>query len=301
MNPRARETDRIALLRWYIDAGVDEAIGTAPVNRFAVGQANPRAEAKEPTARPTAQPSAPDPRARPEPATPPPRDAASPATRRAGVPLPLESPQAAERHAGEIAAAAATLDALAEAMRAFDGCALRHTATNLVFGDGDPASAVMCVGEAPGADEDREGRPFVGVSGQLLDRMLAAIGLDRRSAYITNILPWRPPGNRKPTTSEVTVCLPFIRRHIAIVRPKVLVLVGGTSASALLGRTEGITRLRGRWLNCRPDPDDDSYEIPAMPIYHPAYLLRQPALKRDAWRDLVAIRVRLDSMAADTP
>ena len=147
----------------------------------------------------------------------------------------------------------------------------------------------MFIGEAPGAEEDRQGVPFVGPAGRLLDLMLGAIGLDRGGAYITNILPWRPPGNRKPTTAEITSCLPFIERHIALVAPKVLVLVGGTAASALLERREGITKLRGRWLNYRRS----GLEIDTMPIYHPAFLLRQPGLKREAWRDLLEIKIRL--------
>ena len=149
----------------------------------------------------------------------------------------------------------------------------------------------MFVGEAPGADEDREGKPFVGVSGQLLDRMMAAIGLDRTSAYIANILPWRPPGNRPPSPAEVQSCLPFIDRHIALAEPKILVFVGGVSAKALLDASQGITRLRGRWAQYTVNDRD----IPAMPIFHPAYLLRQPALKRETWRDLQAIRQRLNA------
>ena len=215
--------------------------------------------------------------------------------RQASVPLPLESPEAAEGSAYELAQGASSLVELAEAMRRFEGCSLKHTAMNLVFGDGNPAAPVMFIGEAPGADEDREGLPFVGVSGRLLDKMIAAIGLDRTSAYITNILSWRPPGNRKPTTNEVTVCLPFIRRHIELVNPDLLVLVGDTAASTLLGRREGITKLRGRWLVYRTEGPSDVREIPAMSIYHPAYLLRQPGLKRDAWRDILAIQERLSS------
>lgn len=164
---------------------------------------------------------------------------------------------------------------------------------NLVFGDGNPDAGLMLVGEAPGADEDREGVPFVGVSGQLLDKMLAAIGRDRSSAYITNILPWRPPGNRKPDQAEVAMCLPFIRRHIEIVAPAVLVLVGGVAASTLLERREGITRLRGRWLTY----SSGGGEIPALAIFHPAYLLRQPALKQLAWQDLLTLKDRLDGGA----
>jgi DNA polymerase len=175
-------------------------------------------------------------------------------------------------------------------MARFDGCSLKNTAKNLVFADGNPGSGLMLIGEAPGADEDREGLPFVGVSGKLLDRMLAAIGRDRTSAYITNVLAWRPPGNRKPTPAETMILLPFIERHVELVAPRVIVLVGGTATSALLGRGEGITKLRGRWHTYRDT-------IPAYCIYHPAYLLRQPALKRQAWQDLLAIKSRLDSAA----
>ena len=216
----------------------------------------------------------------------------------AAAPPPAVDPatlSAAPQDAASVARGCATLEGLREALARFDGCALKDGATNLVFGDGNPDSDVMFIGEAPGADEDRQGLPFVGVSGQLLDRMIAAIGLDRRSAYITNIVPWRPPENRKPTNAETTMLLPFVERHIALVDPRVLVLVGGTAATALLGTTQGITKLRGRWLGY---PDEASGKtIDAMALYHPAYLLRQPALKREAWRDLLAIKARLDGRA----
>ncbi|MBM3571644.1 MAG: uracil-DNA glycosylase, partial [Alphaproteobacteria bacterium] len=165
------------------------------------------------------------------------------------------------------------------------------TATNLVFGDGNPQAGLMLIGEAPGADEDRQGLPFVGVSGQLLDRMLAAIGRDRRSAYITNILPWRPPGNRQPTPAEIALCLPFIQRHIELVAPRVMVLVGGTSAKALLGRAEGIMKLRGRWFEYASV--GLAQPVAALATYHPAYLLRTPAQKREAWRDLLAVKKKI--------
>ena len=242
------------VLQWWLDVGVDETIGEAPVDRY------------RPAAAPTAA------RAIPAPA------------------LALESADAAAASAEALARAADSLEALARAMAGFDACGLKHTATNLVFGDGAPDAGLMCVGEAPGADEDREGRPFVGVSGQLLDRMLASIGYDRGNARIANILPWRPPGNRKPTAAETAMCLPFIRRQIELVRPKVLVLVGGVALGNLLGRTEGIQRLRGRWLAYQT-PEG---EIPAMPIFHPAYLLRTPARKREAWLDLLAVKRRLE-------
>ncbi|MEK9661651.1 MAG: uracil-DNA glycosylase, partial [Alphaproteobacteria bacterium] len=184
------------------------------------------------------------------------------------------------------------------ALEAFDGCALKKTATNLVFGAGVENAAVMFVGEAPGRDEDREGLPFVGASGRLLDEMVRHIGLDRETNfYVSNILPWRPPGNRNPTDAEIAVCLPFIERHIQIVGPKVIVFLGGTAAKTLLGRTEGITRLRGRWYEYVPQSLAAAPPIPAMATLHPAYLLRQPAQKRNAWRDLLATAERLDELA----
>jgi DNA polymerase len=193
-----------------------------------------------------------------------------------------------------LARAANSLAELKAALEAFEGCRLKDTATNLVFADGNPAARVMIVGEAPGADEDRIGRPFVGVSGQLLDRMLAQVGLDRGSVYITNILFWRPPGNRTPTAAEIAACLPFVERHIELVDPAILVLAGAASAKTLLARNEGITKLRGRWLLY--ESAGMTRPIPAMAIYHPAFLLRQPAQKRDAWRDLLSIRDKLDSI-----
>lgn len=199
--------------------------------------------------------------------------------------------QAAVASAREAAASAPDLAALRAALEGFDGVALRKTATNLVFADGNPAAKVMLVGEAPGADEDRLGLPFVGVSGQLLDRMMAAIGLDRTTFYITNVCFWRPPGNRKPTDAELAAQKPFVERHIELVAPDVLVLVGAAAAQGLLQTTEGITRLRGRWFEYRARGRADP--IPTLPIFHPAYLLRQPAQKRETWRDLIRLKSRL--------
>ena len=186
--------------------------------------------------------------------------------------------------ARQLAKSAATLDELRRHMAAFDGCNLKFTAKNLVFADGNPNAAVMLVGEAPGRDEDLEGLPFVGRSGQLLDRMLAAIGLDRTSAYIANVIPWRPPGNRTPTPHETEICRPFIERQIELVNPKVLVKLGGPSAKTLLNTTEGMLRLRGNW---RVHTTASGIAIPAMPTLHPAYLLRTPAHKKLAWRDFL--------------
>lgn len=261
-----------ALLAWYVDAGVDEAIGDAPVDRFA----NVRPNALVPPAGAGNAPAA-----GPRPAIPSARAAVVPA-RAAST----DTPVAAARTA---AASANTLEELRAAVQAFDGCPLKVTATNTVFADGLPGAPVMIVGEAPGADEDRAGLPFVGLSGQLLDRMLATIGLDRRrNVYISNVLPWRPPGNRNPTEGEMAACLPFIQRHIELAAPKVLVVVGGTSAKALLDRREGITRLRGRWFDWH-GPSTGSV-VPALATYHPAYLLRSPSQKASAWKDLLALK-----------
>ena len=185
------------------------------------------------------------------------------------------------------------IDALKAALGRFDGCGLKATATNLVFADGNAASRVMLVGEAPGAEEDRQGKPFDGVSGQLLDRMLSWIGLDRSKAYITNVLFWRPPGNRTPTPGETAICVAFTRRHIELVRPKIVVLAGAVPAKTLLDTTEGITRLRGRWFDY---PMGDGSSIPALPTLHPAYLLRSPGAKRQSWRDLLLLQERLESL-----
>jgi DNA polymerase len=271
---RRRLPDAAAMLAWLVEAGADEAIGATPVDRYAASAAAPA--------------PIPDPAPAMERQTQP----APPAFAAAGD-LPLSGREAASS-ARVLAESCADLDALRAALAGFDGCALRKTATNLVFADGNPAAPVMLIGEAPGRDEDLRGLPFVGRSGQLLDRMLAAIGLDRDTVYITNLLPWRPPGNRKPTTAEMTICLPFLERHIALQDPKVLVFLGGTAAGALLGVTDGIMRLRGRWLNY----DLGGRVVPALPMFHPAFLLRQPARKREAWTDLLMLRDRLAELPA---
>jgi DNA polymerase len=195
-----------------------------------------------------------------------------------------------ELAAREQARSARTLDELRDILDRFEGCALKATASRLVFADGAPDAEVMFVGEAPGRDEDIQGKPFVGRSGQLLDRMLAAIGLDRTRAYIANVVPWRPPGNRDPTPQETTICRPFIERQIELVNPKILVCLGARSAQALLGVTDGILKLRGRWL----EHEIGGHRIRAMATLHPAYLLRQPVQKRLAWRDFRAIRAALE-------
>jgi uracil-DNA glycosylase len=287
--------NHLAALNFYIDAGVDEVIGTAPIDRFAESQGAPAAPPATPEVR--AAPPIPS-RAGPATVTRTATTAAAASATAAGT--PMQARTEAEASARALAAGAADLPALRAAMDGFDLCPLKKTAANTVFGAGNPAARIMLVGEAPGADEDRQGQPFVGVSGQLLDRMLASIGLNRDSVYIANMLAWRPPGNRKPTIEETTMCLPFIHRHIALVAPRILVLVGGTSATTLLENRTGITRMRGRWFEYPLGGGDDAggeNTIPAMPIFHPAYLLRQPALKRLAWIDLLAIKARLEGFA----
>ena len=191
-----------------------------------------------------------------------------------------------------------SVDELRTALLNFNGCALKQTAMNLVFADGNPLSSIMLIGEAPGEDEDRQGKPFVGVSGQLLDRMLASVGLDRTSVYISNVIFWRPPGNRSPTDAEIAACLPFVERHIALIKPKILALMGGVAAKTILRTKEGITRIRGRWVDYKPIGGGSDETIPCLPIYHPAYLLRQPAAKRQAWNDILLLKKRLDDTNA---
>lgn len=198
------------------------------------------------------------------------------------------------QHNVTTAAQCNSLQELEQAVRNFTGCQLKKTAINTVFSDGNPNADVMLVGEAPGADEDRQGKPFVGLSGQLLDNMFATIGLTRQKGlYISNIIPWRPPGNRQPSTAEVTACLPFIRRHIELVNPKVLVFIGGVSAKSLLDTTTGITKIRGKWLEY--NSAGLSKPINAIALYHPAYLLRSPGRKAVAWQDLLVIKRYLES------
>jgi len=289
MSPPATDHAQLtAALRWQIEAGADEAIGEIPVDRYDVSAraAMTPAAGERPAAppHPTAAPSSPPPPQPPQPMAAP------------RAPRPLASADAEAESARAIAAGCATLAELKAAVAAFEGCALKATATNTVFADGDPAADVMFIGEAPGAEEDRQGLPFVGVSGQLLDRMIAWIGLKRgeagrAGAYISNMLFWRPPGNRNPTPAEIAACLPFVHRHIELAGPKLLVFVGGTSAKTMLDTTTGIMRLRGRWHDFTLP---SGITLPAMPTFHPAYLLRSPAGKREAWRDLLAIQAKLD-------
>jgi DNA polymerase len=243
-----------ALLDWQIELGVTEAICDAPVNRYEV----------------------PEKQAKPTPAAP---------------PAPAQDTEVDAASEAKVAAKSCNdLNALKASMTAFDHCELKRGARNMVFSDGNPQARVMIIGEAPGRDEDREGLPFVGRAGQLLDRMLAAIDLDRNTqtienaVYITNVLPWRPPQNRDPKPEEIVMLLPFLERHVELVDPQVIVLMGNISCQAGLGR-RGITRLRGNWA--------EAYGRPALPMFHPAYLLRNPHAKREAWADLLELKTRL--------
>jgi uracil-DNA glycosylase len=253
-----------ALMEWYVEAGVDLAVDEMPHDRF---QPRPKPEQRE-------------------------------APERKPAPAPLQAvparpaamaPDDAVNEARRRAASAGSLDELRQLLQGFDGCGLKQTASRLVFADGQPGARVMLVGEAPGAEEDREGVPFVGRSGKLLDRMLAAVGLKRDEVYIANVIPWRPPGNRTPTPQETGVCLPFIERQIELARPDVLVCLGGPSAQTLLRQRDGIMKLRGNWFPYKAG----EREIPALATLHPAYLLRQPAQKRLAYRDMLALKARL--------
>ncbi|MGB7454438.1 MAG: uracil-DNA glycosylase [Pseudolabrys sp.] len=264
----SRNTPARDLLDFYAETGVDALLGESPVDRFA------STEPAEPAAR-SVQPVTPaadlNSVARVAPAAPP-------------------APDEAVMQARSVAKNAKTLDELRAILDRFEGCALKSTASQLVFADGNPEARLMLVGEAPGREEDIEGLPFVGRSGKLLDRMLAAIGLDRTSVYIANIVPWRPPGNRTPTPQESQICLPFILRQIELADPDILVCLGGPSAQTLLGIREGITKTRGRWFAF----ETGKREIRAMPTFHPAFLLRSPLQKRFAWRDFLAIKEALD-------
>ncbi|MCB1472963.1 MAG: uracil-DNA glycosylase [Rhodobiaceae bacterium] len=256
-----------ALIAYYGEIGVDCAASDAGIDRFAESEAALKAR----EALPERQPRAPFP---------------------SDGPTPRQAPQApamSNEDAAAAAGAATTLDELKDALSRFDGCALSKTATNLCFASGNPQAKLMFVGEAPGRDEDLQGEPFVGRAGQLLDRMLHAIGLDRTGCYIANTVYWRPPGNRNPNPEEMLACRPFIRKQIELVDPDVLVFLGGVAAKEMLSTSEGILKLRGRWREF----DTGKRTIPAIATLHPAYLLRQPAQKKLAWKDFRAIRDKL--------
>ena len=270
------------VLEWYLEAGVDEAVGEEPRDHFA-----------EPPA------PSPAPAAAPAPATPAGgRTVQAPASPAAQSPAATAAAEGLVADAYHAARAASTVEALRQALEAFDGCPLKKTATNTVFGDGNPEAKIVFIGEAPGAEEDRKGIPFVGPSGQLLDRMLGSIGLDRTKVFISNTVFWRPPGNRNPTTTEMAVCIPFIERLIELIDPSLLVAVGGPAANSLLAQNASVSRLRGRWF---------PYSSPGLPrpieataIYHPAYLLRSPGQKRAAWQDMLGLRRKARDLGLDT-
>jgi DNA polymerase len=259
--------DILATLNWLVESGADEAVAEEPVNRLVAKASVPPLQAPAPRAgAPARAPAA-------KPALPVDNDA-------------ISSAQAA-------AASASTLAELQAALEAYDGCALKRTATNTVFADGVASGGVLLIGEAPGRDEDRVGKPFVGRAGQLLDKMLASIALDRKTnAYITNVINWRPPDNRDPSPEEAAQCLPFLRRHIELADPGVIILLGAVAARHVVGVSEGIMKLRGRWLDYRVG----DRMVPLMPTLHPAYLLRQPAHKKLAWRDLQAVREKMKAL-----
>lgn len=267
MNADTLQSDE-EILAWYVENGVTEALAAMPQNRMDEVPPSQTMAASMP---------------RPAPI----------------VITDIKGSAAAKVDALAAARGAQTLDELKAAIAAFDGLAIRKTATNMVFSDGNPQARIMVIGEAPGADEDKLGKPFVGVSGQLLDRMLACIGLDRaaeditKSVYISNILNWRPPGNRTPSTAEIDICLPFIERHIALIKPDAIVLMGGVAAKALLGTDEGITKLRGKWQTYTPlTPEIGGVSIPCLPTFHPSFLLRTPIKKREAWADMLLLSER---------
>jgi len=260
-----QDKDALATLAWLVEAGADEAIAEAPVNRL---------------------------NAKPQIPMPPPVSLGS---RTAPPPQPGND---AIGDAVRAASAAGTLEALKAAVEAFEGSALKRAATNTVFADGTPSGRVMFIGEAPGRDEDRIGKPFVGRAGQLLDKMLASIDLDRnRNCYITNVINWRPPDNRDPSPEEAAICLPFLRRHIELANPGIIILLGAVAARHVMGVTEGIMKTRGRWLEYRVG----DAMVPVMPTLHPAYLLRQPAHKKLAWRDLQAVASRMEALGLPEP
>jgi DNA polymerase len=300
-----------ALLAWYREMGADEAVGETPIDWLQHGAAAPGAAVRERIAVPAAatavsvtspvaaarpgsvapagRPPAANmpPAARPPPGSQPSRPA--PAVAREARSFPSAPPDVSQHAARTAAAGAASLAVLETALRSFDGCGLKATAKNLCFYRGAERARVMLIGEAPGRDEDLEGRPFVGPAGQLLDRMLASIGLTEADVHITNIVYWRPPGNRTPTPQEATVCRPFLDRQIALVAPEFVIPLGGAAAKHMLNAADGIMRLRGRWQA----GEFGGHRVRILATLHPAYLLRTPAAKRLAWRDLLSLKAEI--------
>ena len=295
MNEALNRKAWLEVLHWHREVGLEEAISEMPRNRFQ--------EAKQPP-QPSWRPFAPQPLDTPEKAKPTTKGAGNAidghsalATRQNTEPAPRRETDialiSARSQAQNLARGASSLEELRSALQGFDGCDLKRAARSLVFADGNPQARVMLIGEAPGAEEDRQGLPFVGRSGKLLDAMLAAIGLNRDSVYITNILPWRPHGNRNPSTSEIELLRPFVERHVQLAKPEMLLLVGGVAAKALLQTGIGILKLRGNWAQCHIGEGI----FPALPTFHPAYLLRRPQHKALAWRDFLSLKRRLDAGA----
>ena len=305
------DLDTLSALAWLVEAGADEAVGETPVNRFQAKAAprtsNPPLEGGSKNQSAPARGffgegsqsgrNYPSPKSASQISTLPQGEGGKLGYSREGggtrktsvTPTSVLNPHAHDNdHIGralDIANACTSLAELKVALEAFEGCALKQFANTTVFADGNPESRIMFIGEAPGYEEDKTGLPFVGRAGKLLDKMLAAIGLDRTSAYIINVLPWRPPDNRNPDLAEVAKCIPFLRRHIELHAPELMVLLGGSPLKHVLGKTEGILQTRGKWLQYHVA----GRMVPVMPTLHPAYLLRQPAHKKHAWRDLLAI------------
>lgn len=268
-NRPTNSSDTRALLDWQRAVGVDLAVGEEPVDQFALSASKIATPAKKPS------------------------PSILPETKSAPIPAPEEISIDAEiETAKSLAAAATDLQQLQEALAAYDGCPLKLRATQLVFADGNPEADIMFIGEAPGRDEDLQGKPFVGRSGQLLDRIIAAIGLDRTKVYIANTVPWRPPGNRTPTPAEIATCAPFLRRQIELVAPKLIMTLGAPAAQTMFETKSPISRMRGQWREL----SIGQLTIKALPTLHPAFLLRQPAQKRNVWRDMLALRQAIDKL-----
>jgi len=284
----------IAALDWHLDIGANEVLQDMPNDRTAA-----LAQMLKSPAASLAAPAANEDTPKPKPSL---------VSSLAGAPAQdMMGSVQAKLEAVKLAAACNTLDELRAALAGFEGLAIRKTASNMVFSDGNHKARVMVVGEAPGADEDRQGKPFVGVSGQLLDRIFACIGLSRteedpaKSIYISNVINWRPPGNRTPSPAEIDISLPFIERHIALVKPQFLILSGGVAAKGLLGSADGISKLRGKFHDYRPLTEGigaGAEPIPALATYHPAYLLRTPSQKALVWADMLMLRAQLEQTAS---
>jgi uracil-DNA glycosylase family 4 len=300
-----------AVIRWYQTMGCDAVVGPEPVDWLARGPVPPESFRARPPAGPATMPPAGG-RERPQllpqqgdraapPSTPGPTKALPPPPPAAGATMAV-SDREAEANARAAAREARTLDALHQLLKSFDGCGLKATAKNLCFYRGAADARVMVIGEAPGRDEDRAGVPFVGRAGQLLDKMLAAIGLSEADTHITNVVYWRPPGNRVPTPQETLICRPFLERQIRLVQPELIVTVGGAAAKLVLETSQGIMKVRGKWgrLELAGEAGEAPTAFEVMPTLHPAYLLRSPAHKRQAWRDLLAIRAKLDARTAES-